>query len=159
MTRFPIVKSVQMGATFWIGSKRRMKHSVKGLGAWARPRLFNSAIGIKWVLTYNTSCMYLGEKMNYLEKRYQKNESIVSREVVDEYILVPIQQDYATLESIYILNEMSNFIWQQIDGRRQVKDLKEAIIEEYEVEPCKAEEDLIEFLQQLEAMSVVTPIE
>ena len=79
--------------------------------------------------------------MNYLEKVYQKDSNIISRKIADEVILVPIRRNVGDLESIYILNEVGAFIWEQIDGERQVKEIKETIMGEFEVSEGEAEKD------------------
>jgi len=91
-----------------------------------------------------------GEKVDYLERCYQKNPDIVFRKVADEYILVPIRQNVGDLESIYTLNEVAARIWELIDGKRKIKEIKDKIIEEFEVTPEEAEKDLTELLQKLE---------
>ncbi len=88
--------------------------------------------------------------MNYLKRRYQKNPDIVFRKIAEEYILVPIRQRMGDLESIYVLTEVSARIWELIDGEREVGEIGDKIIEEFEVIPEKAEKDLNEFLQKLE---------
>jgi hypothetical protein len=91
--------------------------------------------------------------MDFLEKVYKKSESIVSRRIGDEYILVPIRQDVGDLESIYTLNETGALIWELIDGKLKVGEIKESLLEAFEVEPDEAEKDLIEHLQQLEGIN------
>jgi hypothetical protein len=93
--------------------------------------------------------------MGLLEKVYKKSESIVSRRIGDEYILVPIRQDVGDLESIYTLNETAALIWELIDGKTQASKIKEKIVEEFDVEPEEAEEDLIKHLQQLEGIKAI----
>jgi hypothetical protein len=93
--------------------------------------------------------------MGFLEKVYKKSESIVSRRIGDEYILVPIRHDVGDLESIYTLNETGARIWELIDGKTQVSQIKERIVEEFEVEPEEAEKDLMEHLQQLEGIQAI----
>ncbi|MCK4348715.1 MAG: PqqD family protein [Thermoplasmatales archaeon] len=93
--------------------------------------------------------------MNYLEKCFDKNLDIVSRKIADEYILVPIRDNVGDLESIYTLNEVGAFIWKLVNGKRKVKEIKEMIVEEFEVSGEEAEKDLIEFIQQLEGIGVL----
>ncbi len=93
--------------------------------------------------------------MEYLERRYEKDPSIVHRNIAGEVILVPIRSHVADLESIYTLDEVGARIWELIDGQRRVKEIRDAIVEEYEVSPDVAEADLIEFIQQLEAIGGV----
>jgi len=98
------------------------------------------------------------EEVNYLERCYQKNPDIVSRKIADEYILVPIRQNVGDLESIYTLNEVATRIWELIDGKRKIKEIKDKIIEEFEVTPEEAEKDLTELLQKLEKIEGIKEI-
>ena len=93
--------------------------------------------------------------MEFLEKVYKKSDSIVSRKIGDEFILVPIRQNVGDLENIYTLNETAARIWELIDGKTQTSKIKEKIVEEFDVKPEEAEEDLIEHLQQLEGIQAI----
>jgi hypothetical protein len=94
--------------------------------------------------------------MDFLDKVYRKNDSIVSRKIADEFILVPIRQDVGDLGSIYTLNEVAARIWELIDGKRKAGEIKERIVEEFEVTPEEAEKDLIGHLRQLEEIKAIT---
>ncbi len=93
--------------------------------------------------------------MDFLEKVYKKSDSIVSRKIADEFILVPIRQNVGDLESIYTLNESAARIWELIDGEISVGEIREKIVDEFEVTPEEAEKDLMEHLQQLEGIKAV----
>jgi len=93
--------------------------------------------------------------MNYMEKCYQKDPDFVAREIADEFILVPIRQNVGDLESIYTLNETAARIWELIDGKIKVGKIKEKIVEEFEVTPEEAENDIIEHLMQLEEIKAI----
>jgi len=90
--------------------------------------------------------------MNVLDKVYKKSDSIVFRKIADEFILVPIRQNAGNLESIHTLNEVAARIWELIDGKKKVREIKDKIVEEFEVTPEEAEKDLIEHLLQLEGI-------
>ncbi|MBA7643522.1 hypothetical protein ES703_51253 [subsurface metagenome] len=92
---------------------------------------------------------------NYLVKRFVKDPNMVFRQIDDEMILVPIRRNVADLESIYTLNPLAARIWELIDGKRKIKDIKNVILQEYEVNEEKAEKDLLEFLTQLEEIKAV----
>jgi Mg2+/Co2+ transporter CorC len=89
--------------------------------------------------------------LDTLKKRYRKSDSIISRKIDDEFILVPIRQDVGELSSIYTLNEVAARIWELIDGKCTVEDIREKIVEEYEVEFQAAEEDIRYYLKQMES--------
>jgi methyltransferase-like protein len=84
-----------------------------------------------------------------LDQSYRRNENFVFRRIEDESILVPIKDNVGDMGSIYNLNQMGAFIWELLDGQRKLGAVKEKILEEYEVSPGEAEEDLSEFLTDL----------
>ena len=94
--------------------------------------------------------------LSTLDARYNRDPSIVSREIAGETILVPIRRNVGDLESIYTLNETGARIWALLDGSRTVAAIRDAISEEYEVEAEAAEQDIIELLAQLESIGAVT---
>jgi hypothetical protein len=99
------------------------------------------------------------EQSTLLKRRYRKSPDVVSREIGDEFILVPIRRDVADLESIYTLSGTGGRIWELIDGRLTGLELRDRIVEEFDVEPEQAEADLIEFLSQLEELDGISVVE
>ena len=92
---------------------------------------------------------------SFLDKVYKKSDSIVFRKIADEFILVPIRQNVGDLESISTLNEVAARIWELIDGKMKVREIKDKIVEEFEVTPQQAEKDLIEYLKQLKKICAI----
>jgi len=97
-------------------------------------------------------------KTTYLQMCFVKDSSIVSRKIMDEFILVPLHQQASDVESIYTMNEVAGRIWELIDGKRRVQDIRDVIAAEFEVSPEEAEADLMEFLQQLEKIGAVRSV-
>ena len=95
---------------------------------------------------------------DYFKRRFAKDPSIVSRNIAGEQILVPIRKKAGEIESIFTLNEVASRIWELLDGEKQVKEIKNAIVEEFEVSPKEAEADLLKFLQQLEEAGAVRTV-
>jgi hypothetical protein len=95
---------------------------------------------------------------DFLDVRYEKDPSIVHREIAGEAILVPIRRHAADLESIYTLSDVGAFIWKLIDGKTSTSEIKSAIVDEYDVSPEEAEADLAEFLQQLESIGSIARV-
>ena len=93
--------------------------------------------------------------MDILDKVYRKSDSIVSRKIADEFILVPIRRNVGDLESIYTLNDVAAYIWELLDGKRNILEIREKIVEEFDVSPEEAEKDLLELLQQLVKMKAI----
>ena len=93
--------------------------------------------------------------MQDLEKVYKKSDSMVSRKIGDESILVPIRQNAGDLDSIYTLNDTAAYIWGMIDGQTKVGEIKKRILEEFKVTSEDAERDLTEHLQQLTTLKAI----
>ena len=95
---------------------------------------------------------------NYLKQCFTKDSSVVSRKIVDEFILVPIRQKASDLDSIYTLDEVAAHIWELIDGENSVEDIRDTIVAEFEVSQEVATADLVEFLQQLETIDAIRAV-
>lgn len=94
--------------------------------------------------------------MEIWNKRYQKDPNMVSRKIANEFILVPIRHNVGDLESIYTLNEVAARIWELIDGKKDMGQIRDMIVDEFEVSAKQAEIDFIEHLQQLEQIKAIT---
>lgn len=92
------------------------------------------------------------------KQRYARDSSIVFREIAGEMIMVPIKKTAGEVDFIYTTNEVGGFIWESIDGEKEVGEILDAIVSEFEITPEEAEKDLLDFLQQLEAVGAVKKI-
>lgn len=90
--------------------------------------------------------------MDFLECCYQKDQSIVSRKIAEEVILVPIRKNIGDLESIYNLDEVGARIWELIDGKKKIKEIKGILLEEFDVTEQQVTSDIKDFISQLESM-------
>ena len=90
-----------------------------------------------------------------LKQCLAKDPSIATRKVVDELILVPIRHDEGVLGTSHILNEVAARIWELIDGQRCVEDIRDILVEEFDVSADVVEADLVELLQSLEQFGAV----
>jgi hypothetical protein len=90
-----------------------------------------------------------------MAKRYEKNSSIVARQIGNEFILVPIRQNVGDLECIYSLNEVGGRIWQLVNGGRALEDIVAALVAEYNVKASQAEVDVLEFLAQMKEIGAI----
>jgi hypothetical protein len=90
-----------------------------------------------------------------LEKTYKRNENFVFRKIGDEMILVPIKDNVGDMGYIYNLNELAAFVWENLDGKDLLLDIKNSIVEEFEVSAQQAEEDLCEFVDELKGTGAI----
>ena len=79
----------------------------------------------------------------------------MARQIAGEFILVPIRQSAGEVESIYTLNEVGTRIWELLDGQRSLLQIRDLLVDEFEVSPEEAETDLLEFMQGLESVAAV----
>lgn len=94
-----------------------------------------------------------------LKRKYRKNKDFVFRKIVDETILVPIKNNVGDLGCIYTLNEVGAFIWEHLDGKNRFLDVRDLILEEFEVSPEQAEEDLAELVDDLKEIGAISQME
>ena len=96
--------------------------------------------------------------METFDRIYQKNENFVFRKIEDETILVPIKDNVGDMGCIYNLNEVGAFVWQNLDGRKSLQDIRQRLMDEYEVSAKEAEDDLSEYIARLTEIDAVTRI-
>ena len=84
-----------------------------------------------------------------------QSPSIVTRKTGNEYVLVPITNNIADMNSVYTLNETGAFLWELIDGKKNVKDLIKALISEYDVDNEAATSDVFSFIEEMSKYLII----
>ena len=95
---------------------------------------------------------------NLVARRYQRNPSVVYREIAGEAILVPIHRQVTDMQSIYTMNSVGAAIWNLLDGERTLVEIRDALLVEYDVRPEDLAEDLDEFIAQLVSVGAVRAV-
>jgi len=80
---------------------------------------------------------------------FRKREEIVARDIAGETILVPVRGDLADMQRIFSLSAVAAFLWEQIDGQKDLEIMISNVIGEFEVEKEAAASDLREFITKL----------
>ncbi|MDQ1296666.1 MAG: hypothetical protein QG611_644 [Bacteroidota bacterium] len=80
---------------------------------------------------------------------------IVTRKTDNEYVLVPITNNIADMDSVYTLNETGAFIWELIDGNKSINDLIEAVVNEYDTDNKTATEDVFTFIDEMSKYLII----
>lgn len=83
--------------------------------------------------------------------------SIVTRKTGNEYVLVPVADNIADMNSVYTLNETGAFIWEQIDGIKTVEEIILLLVKEYEIDNESAEKDVFSFIENLDKYLIIGP--
>lgn len=84
-----------------------------------------------------------------------RSPEMVARKTGNEYVLVPVTDNVADMDSVFTLNETGAFIWEHIDGKRSVKDLIESLVKEYNTDQQTASADLLSFLEEMKKYLII----
>lgn len=90
-----------------------------------------------------------------LDHVFGRSERMVARRIADEFVLVPIVGHGAQVDSIYNLNRVGAFVWEQLDGRRPGVQIVELLMARFDVDRATAEEDYRVFIAKLLSIGAV----
>jgi Coenzyme PQQ synthesis protein D (PqqD) len=93
--------------------------------------------------------------MMNLETVLTKSPSMVTRKTGSEYVLVPVSDNIADMNSVYTLNETGAFLWELIDGRKSVTDLIDSLVNEYDADRETATRDVFSFLEEMNKYLII----
>jgi len=81
---------------------------------------------------------------------------IVPRKTGDEYVLVPVSNNIADMDSVYTLNETGAFIWEKLDGESTLAEIVSCMQTEFDVDAETAKNDLLAFVAEMEKFLIIT---
>jgi hypothetical protein len=84
-----------------------------------------------------------------------RNRELVTRQIADETLVVPVAGGVGDLDAIYTLNEVGAYIWGLIDAPRAVEEIVGAVSRAFDVSSEQAARDVAEFLGALESSGLV----
>ena len=93
--------------------------------------------------------------MTGLKTIVSHSPSIVTRKTGNEYVLVPITNNIADMNSVYTLNETGAFIWDHIDGKRTLEEIISALTAEYDIDSVNAEKDVFAFVDNMSKYLII----
>jgi hypothetical protein len=94
--------------------------------------------------------------MTGLKSVLSHSSSVVTRKTGSEYVLVPITNNIADMNSVFTLNETGAFIWELIDGKRDVDEIITELTKEYDIDAESAEADVMAFIEKMNRYLIVT---
>jgi len=86
---------------------------------------------------------------NMWNTTYRKKDDVVSREIAEETILVPVRGRLADMQKIFSLNPTAEFVWKNLDGKKKLVDILNALIDRFDVAKDEAEKDISDFVNEL----------
>lgn len=78
-----------------------------------------------------------------------KADHLVTREIADETVIVPVRRGAVDIDAVYVLNATGAWLWAHIDGKRTTADLVDVLLEKFQIDRATAESDVEEFLHSL----------
>jgi hypothetical protein len=82
-------------------------------------------------------------------KVFQRTKDIVSRSVAGELFLVPVAGNLADMQRIFTLTKVAEFIWERLDGQRSLSDIRNDLVELFDVDEEQADSDILAFVTEL----------
>lgn len=93
--------------------------------------------------------------MTDLKSVFSHSPDIVTKKTGNEYVLVPVANNIADMNSVYTLNETGAFIWELIDGTRNVEEIINSLVEEFNIDRQTATADIFEFAENLKKYLII----
>ena len=88
---------------------------------------------------------------------YVRSDSVVSRVIAGETLVVPVRGSVGDLASIYSLNAVGSTIWQALEQPKEVDELAGLVESEYQVSTSQARQDVLRFLGEMHSAGLVSP--
>jgi len=85
----------------------------------------------------------------------KKNPDMVTRVIDDETILLPIYKSSDDISCIYSLNKVASRVWEAIDGKRTVAQIKAKVLKEFDTTPEEVNKELGMFVKELKEIKAV----
>jgi hypothetical protein len=95
------------------------------------------------------------EENAHAEQVFVRSQSVVSRRVAGETLIVPVRGKVGDLASIYSFNEAGSLIWQSLENPKGLSELISAVEQEYAVTQEQAERDVKQFLNDMLSVGLV----
>ena len=87
--------------------------------------------------------------MTDLKSVISHSSEIVTKKTGKEYVLVPLANNIADMNRLFTLNETGAFIWELIDGKKNVEEIIAAFTEEYDINGETATKDILSFIENM----------
>jgi hypothetical protein len=103
------------------------------------------------LITHNEKkeALFMAGKIS-LSNIYIPSEDVVARDIQGEFIIVPIASGIGDLEDeIFTLNETGRAVWSKLDGKKSLKDIVDALIEEFDGKVEEIEKDALGLVEEL----------
>lgn len=87
---------------------------------------------------------------------FKKNPDMVTRQIDKETILVPVFKTSNEISYIYTLNEAASAIWDMIDSKKAVKDIKRQVLNKFNTNSNGVQKKLDGILKDLKEIKAIS---
>jgi Coenzyme PQQ synthesis protein D (PqqD) len=84
-----------------------------------------------------------------------RSDSVVSRVIAGETLIVPISKGVGDLASIYSLNPVASAIWEAVAKPSSAQQISDRITQQFESNPAEVEQDVRVFLAEMESVGLI----
>lgn len=91
--------------------------------------------------------------------KYRRSNTVVSRQISGETLVVPIRGKVGDLASIYSFNESGSVLWAALEQPRSLESLVDALCQSFEVERDDARRDANTFVSEMKAAGLLSAVE
>ncbi len=91
--------------------------------------------------------------------RFVRSDSVVSRVISNETLIVPVRRGVGDLSSIYSLNPVASTIWEALAQPRSEEEIVELIEKKFDVPSEVASFDVASFLAEMTAAGLANAVE
>ncbi|MFI5294155.1 MAG: PqqD family protein [Thermodesulfovibrionales bacterium] len=91
-------------------------------------------------------------------KVFERPKNIVSRSIAGELFLVPVAGKLADMQRMFALTAVAEFIWERLDGRRSLDDIRNDVLEYFDAEEEQVEADIKAFVTELMAEGLLIEV-
>lgn len=85
----------------------------------------------------------------------RKNPNMVTRVIENETILLPVYKSSDEINCIYTLNKVASEVWNLINGKRSLGEIKKQILEKFDTTPGEVDREMGKFLKDLKEIKAV----
>ena len=93
------------------------------------------------------------------QKIYRQKGDFVVRRIAGETLVVPICRQMADINCIFALNKVGEYIWEQMDGKKNLKDIRKSVESRFTGAQDQIEQDVREFISQLLESGLIEEVE
>lgn len=91
----------------------------------------------------------------FVLNKFQAKSNYVHRKIAGSDMLISVGENIANFNGYVEMNESAAYIWDDMKEPRTVRELGENLAKTFEIPETQAIEDVVEFLQELQAHDMV----